>query len=222
MRWSALFLGAALLCPTGEALTVLPLTVESVKSVLLQADQAAKTASLAALCSASLAFTPLAADAAPQPTMDDAIVAFTEAAYPVIRAQNSAFPTLTEQIGALVFKSVPPQKMAKSIDLSLDALNSVPEETVAELNGVVREAFDGLRVESCGVVPLPPKSLVESISNTEAFALVDKAKLGAWKDKCRLPPELLPMPARRPLIALSARSHTADPLLHIPAGGVAR
>ena len=103
---------------------------------------------------------------------------FTEALYPILPALNSAFPPLTEQVGALIFNSVEPSKLAKSIDLSLDALTSVPPAKINDFNAVVKESFTGLSPDSgCNVVPLPPKSLVKNIAETDAFKLVDKARL---------------------------------------------
>jgi len=136
---------------------------------------------LAGICSASLISAPQPTIAAAPTTVNEAIVEFTEALYPILPRLNSAFPPLTEQVGALIFNSVEPSKLAKSIDLSLDALTSVPPEKISEFNAVVKESFTGLTPDTgCNVVPLPPKSLVTNIAQSEAFGLVDKSKLSAW------------------------------------------
>ena len=155
------------------------LSLHGVQSALKQAEQSAKAAAIGCLCSASIVFAPTATPAA-APTMNDAIVEFTEALHPVLAIQNTAFPALTEQAAALVFNSIEPAKLAKSIDVSLDALNSVPSEKISAFNGVIKEAFNGLSIDTCGVVPLPPADLLGKIAATEAGSLVDAAKLKAW------------------------------------------
>ena len=112
--------------------------------------------------------------------MDAAIVEFTEAAHPILAVQNVNFPPFTEQVGALIFNSIEPEKLAKSIDLGLDALNSVPPSKITAFNGVVKESFDGLQIGSCPVVPLPPTSLVANVKATDAWQLVDKTRLSKW------------------------------------------
>jgi len=148
-------------------------------SLLSQAQQAAKCSLVTCACAASLFSAPSATLAAP-PTMNDAIVEFSEALHPILAIQNTAFPPFTEQVAALVFNSVQPTKLAKSIEISLDALTSVPSETIATFNGVVKDSFAGLQIDSCPVVPLPPADLLGKIEGTEAGALVDTAKLRAW------------------------------------------
>lgn len=102
-----------------------------------------------------------------------------QAIHPVLAAQNQALPALTEQVAALIFGTVPDDQLAKSIEVSIDALTSVPSNKISSLNGVVKEAFDGLTTDTCQVVPLPNKDLLGKIAKTDAFARVDKAKLQA-------------------------------------------
>lgn len=155
-------------------------------------EHSAKATLIAGLCSASLLAAPVSAPAKPPPTLDEAIVEFSEAVWPIIEIQNTALPEFTEQVAALIFSSVEPGKLAKAIDVSLDALTSVPSDKVTELNGVVKEAFNGLDASSCGVVPLPPKGLVGKIANTQALSLVDKGKVKAldakWSETLKLLP----------------------------------
>jgi len=112
--------------------------------------------------------------------MNEAIVEFSEAAHPILAIQNTAFPQFTEQIAALVFKSIDPAKLAQSIEVSIDALTSVPADAVETFNGVVKEQFDGLTIDSgCQPVPLPPTDLIGKIAKTDAVALVSPSKLSA-------------------------------------------
>ena len=160
------------------AATAFSISLPNLRPVLKHAEQSAKAAAIAGLCSASLIAAPMPMIAAPQPTVNEAIVEFTEALYPILAIQNTALPPLTEQVGALIFNSIEPAKLATSIDLGLDALSSVPAEKIGAFNAVLKESFTGLTPDTgCNVVPLPPKSLVTNIAETEAFKSVDKAKL---------------------------------------------
>lgn len=128
------------------------------------AEHAAKAAVFACLCSASLLATP-APTVAAAPSLDQSIVQFSEAIHPILALQNTAFPPFTEQVAALVFSSIEPEKLARSIEVSLDALTSVPSEKITTFNGVLKDQFGGETVESgCPVVPLPPKDLVSKIA----------------------------------------------------------
>lgn len=157
-----------------------------------KAEHAAKASLLACLCSTSLFITPAPMLAAP-PTMNEAIIEFSEALHPILANLNTATPELTEQVAALVFSSVEPAKMAKAIDASIDALTSVPADTISTFTGIVKEQFSGQVIESCPVVPLPPKDLVGKIAKTEALSLVDKTKLSAletaWGPTLKLLPK---------------------------------
>jgi len=135
---------------------------------------------LAALAlSTSMIVTAPAPSLAAQPTLDEAIVEFAEAVHPILAAQNTQFPAFTEQVAALIFGIVPDDQLAKSIEISIDALTSVPSEKVNVLNSAVKEAFDGMDIKSCPVVPLPPKALVSKIAQTDALGMVDAARLKA-------------------------------------------
>ena len=57
----------------------------------------------------------MAAAAAQQQTLDQAIVEFTEAVHPILAVQNTAFPAFTEQVAGLIFGLVPDDKLAKSM-----------------------------------------------------------------------------------------------------------
>ena len=77
------------------------------------------------------------------------------------------FPAFADKIGSL-FLGVKPDKLAKIIEIDLDVLLSVPPEKVTAFNGVVKDAFDGLKPDGgCDLVPLPPPSLVERFTSSE-------------------------------------------------------
>ena len=48
---------------------------------------------------------------------------------------------------------------------------------------MVKGAFDGLKPESCDLVPLPPPSLVAKFTGSEGYAQADATKLKAFNDK---------------------------------------
>ena len=144
--------------------------------------QSLKAAAFGATCSAALCLGALPAIAAP-PSLNDAIVEFTEAVYPVIKVQNSALPDLSEQAAARTFNSVKPEKLATSIDLLFDAFATVPEEKITAFNDVVKDAFGDAKPPACQLVPLPPKSLTDKVLASAAVKQVDSAKL-ADKPSC--------------------------------------
>ena len=153
--------------------------------------QSLKAAAFGATCSAALCLGALPAIAAP-PSLNDAIVEFTEAVYPVIKVQNSALPDLSEQAAALIFNSVKPEKLATSIDLLFDAFATVPEEKITAFNDVVKDAFGDAKPPACQLVPLPPKSLTDKVLASAAFKQVDSAKLAAFGEKWGPTLKLLP------------------------------
>ena len=59
----------------------------------------------------------------------------------------------------------------------------MPQEDITAFNGVVKGAFDGLKPESCDLVPLPPPSLVAKFTGSEGYAQADATKLKAFNDK---------------------------------------
>jgi len=158
---------------------------------IAKAEQAVKTA-VATTIAASLLVSPIQTPAAAPPTLNEAIVEFTEAIYPVIAVQNDAFPALTNELAALVFNSAKPAQMAKAIDISLDALLSVPPDRISAFNAVAKEAFDGLSPPSCQLAPLPFKSTVDSVMQTDALGMVDKARLKAYDEAWGATIKLLP------------------------------
>ena len=58
-----------------------------------------------------------------------------------------------------------------------------PRLVSTAFNGVVKGAFDGLKPDSCELVPLPPPSLVAKFTGSEGFAAADATKLKAFDDK---------------------------------------
>ena len=155
---------------------------------IAKAEQAVKSA-VATTIAASLLVSPIQTPAIAPPTLNEAIVEFTEAIYPVIAVQNDAFPALTNELAALVFNSAKPAQMAKAIDISLDALLSVPPDRILAFNAVAKEAFNGLSPPSCQLVPLPFKSTVDNVMQTDALGMVDKARLKAWGGTIKLLPK---------------------------------
>lgn len=147
------------------------------------------------------------------PSLRDAIVETSEATYPILKALPSdTFPAFADKIGSL-FLGVKPDKLAKIIEIDLDVLLSVPPEKVTAFNGVVKDAFDGLKPDGgCDLVPLPPPSLVERFTSSEALAQVDAAKLKAFdelwgpalKALAKTPTAIcLPPPAKLDALALA-------------------
>ncbi len=162
----------------GTALRLGPVHAEA--AAKQQLGQTAKTAVVAALCSAQLLAAP--AFAVP-PTLQEAIIETSEAAYPVLKVLPAdSFPAFATKIGDL-FLGFKPDKLSKSIDLGVDLFLSVPEADLTTFNGVVKDAFDGLKPDSCDLVPLPPPSLVQKFTSSVGFAGADAGKLKAFDEK---------------------------------------
>jgi len=177
IRATAILLFAGLAQPS----LALRLSPVARQSACANAAQAGKTALVAAFCSAQLLGAAPAALAAP--TLPEAIVETSEAAYPILKAlPKDTFPPFSAKLADL-FLGIKPDKLAKSLDLGIDVFLSVPDEKVTAFNGVVKEAFDGLKTDSCDLVPLPPKATVDKFTSSEALAAVDAAKLKAFDDK---------------------------------------
>ena len=69
---------------------------------------------------------------------EEPIVELAEASYPILKAQQAeTFAPFQDKVGSLLLKKIKPEKLAKSIDLGLDALNSVPDEKVRALEAAV-------------------------------------------------------------------------------------
>ena len=104
---------------------------------------------------------PLASSAAQ--TLDEAIVEVSEASYPIIRALDAkTLVPFTEKIGGLLL-SLPSAKLDASIDAAIDVFDSVSPDKLKALNGAVGDAFGGLNVDSCTLVPLPSKAVAEKV-----------------------------------------------------------
>jgi len=82
---------------------------------------------------------------------------------------------------------------------------------VAALEAAVKEAYSGLKPETCDLVPLPPSSLVESFKSSPAVSQVDSSKFqrfgakygGAFKALARTDTAIcLPTPAALDKLAL--------------------
>lgn len=97
------------------------------------------------------------------------------AAHPILAAQTAdTFPAFTEKIANLIFK-VKSDKLAKSIDLGLDAFLSVPKDKVDALESALKAEMGGLKTSDCTLVPLPPASLADKFA-TAASGSADKLK----------------------------------------------
>ena len=145
---------------------------------------AAAAHGLAAACIGFHLCSPPAQAIGPPPTLNDAIVELAEASYPILKAQQAeTFAPFQDKVGSLLLKKIKPEKLAKSIDLGLDALNSVPDEKVRALEAAVKEAYSGVNPQSCDLVALPPTSLVERVKASDAVAKVDPSKLQRFGDK---------------------------------------
>jgi len=119
-----------------------------------------------ACLSASLLGAPLASSAAQ--TLDEAIVEVSEASYPIIRGLDAkTFVPFTEKIGGLLL-SLPSAKLGASIDAAIDVFDSVSPDKLKALNGAVGDAFGGLNVDSCTLVPLPSKAVAEKVQGVAA------------------------------------------------------
>lgn len=138
--------------------------------------QASKAAFVAAALSASLVTSPPAL--AVPPPINEAIVEASEATYPILKALDpQAFESLTEKIGKLLL-DIDSFKLGRAIDLGVDVFLTPPTETVTTFNGAVKEAFAGLKTDSCTLVPIPPRGLADKFAKV-ASTTVDSAKLKA-------------------------------------------
>ena len=156
----------ALRCTRWHASATLATTLESGKAV-----------ALAALCSASLLCTPHSVSAA---TLEEAIVEVSETSYPIIKAlRPETFRPFSEKVANLIL-DIKTVKLGPSISAAADVFNSVPAATRTEFTGVVKDAFENLRTDSCTLVPLPPPNIVERFSAI-ATETVDPAKLKAFE-----------------------------------------
>ena len=120
---------------------------------------------------------PVPASLAASPTLNEAIVELSETSYPILQALDPVpFGAFSTKIGDFFLKNIKQEKLAKSIELGIDALDSAPSEKLAEFNVVLKEAYAGVDVDSCRKVPLPPKSIVDKFGGIAAES-VDPEKL---------------------------------------------
>ena len=88
----------------------------------------------ATLVSASLLASPPAL--AVPPTLNEAIVETSEASYPILQALDETFPPFAASVGKVLL-DIEPAKIGPSIQLGIEAFNSVPAETVTTFTGCV-------------------------------------------------------------------------------------
>lgn len=144
-----------------------------------------RTAAISALCSASLLLGAPSHASTGQlaPALEEAIVEMSRASHPILSSlQPETFQPFTAKVANTLLK-ISPTKLGQTIDLGLDALNSVPSESVSTFATVVTDAFAPLKTESCTLVPLPPVSLVDQLRASKAAASMDMAKFRAFEDR---------------------------------------
>jgi len=174
----------SLLLPLAAALRLNPAPHANAQAKATFAGQA-KAALVAAVCSAQLLCVgPAQATVSPgYPSLPDAIVESSQAAYPILKAlPKDTFPPFADKIGTLVL-GIKPDKLAKSIDLALDMYNSVPTEKITAFNAVLKDAYGDLKPSSCDLVPLPSPAFVDKFASSEAFSKVDADRLKAFNEK---------------------------------------
>jgi len=116
-----------------------------------------------------------------QPTLTEAIVEVSETSYPIIRALDPTnFRDFSTKIGDLLLK-INPDKLGKAIELAIDALDSAPPEKLATFNGILKDAYADVSVDSCTMVPLPPMAIVDKFAGL-ASEKVNPDKLKAFKE----------------------------------------
>lgn len=95
------------------------------------------------------------------PTLNEAIVEVSESSYPILKALDATnFQAFTTKIGDLLLDRIPADKLGKSIELAMNALDSVSTSKLEEFNGILKVEYSDVKTESCTLVPLPPMSLV--------------------------------------------------------------
>lgn len=134
------------------------------------------------LCAPLLWGEPSPTFAAP-PTASQVIVEVSESSYPLLKAlTKETFVPLSTKLEQTIL-DIKPDKLAKAIDLGVDAFNSVPTEAVNTFTGNIEEAFAKLRTDSCTLVPLPDPILADRFKALAAQN-VDEIKLkkfqGTW------------------------------------------
>jgi len=118
---------------------------------------------------------------AAQPTLQEAIVEVSETSYPILKALDSTnFKEFSTKIGDLLLR-INPDKLGKSIELGIDALDSAPPEKIAAFNAILAEAYTDVSVDSCKMVPLPPMAVVDKFAAVAAEK-VNPDKLKAFEE----------------------------------------
>jgi hypothetical protein len=116
-----------------------------------------------------------------QPTLNEAIVEVSETSYPILRALDPTnFRDFSTKIGDLLL-TINPDKLGKSIELAIDALDSVSSEKLATFNVILKDAYADLSVDSCTMVPLPPKTIVDKFAGVVSEK-VDPDKMKVFKE----------------------------------------
>ena len=164
-------------CSLSAALRIQPISVRAGAAASRKASSQAKAAFLAAMCSAQLFAGVAQADQygpvqAGYPNLPAVIVETSEASYPILRTLPAdKFPPFASKVADIVLL-IKPEKLAKSVDLGIDAYLSVPPEQVDTFNAALKETFGGLKTDSCDLVPLPNAALVHKFQSSNAFSQV--------------------------------------------------
>ena len=107
----------------------------------------------------------------------------SRASHPILQSLKPAsFQPFTVNV-ANTFLKISPSKLSQSIDLGLDALNSVPTENIAAFTNAVKDEFSTLKADSCTLVPLPPVSLVQQLKASKVAASMDSAIFFAYQER---------------------------------------
>lgn len=171
-------------------LLLLPALASTLRVDMRAVHRAASSAVITAACGAALCFNTGPASAATG--LSTAIIDSATATHPILKAlPKDTFPPFAEKVGGLIL-DIKPEKLGKSIDLGLDLALSVPPEKLATFNSELKDAFGGLKTDSCDLVPLPPPSLTDRFVASEALAKVDAAKVKAFGEKWGESLRLLP------------------------------
>lgn len=113
--------------------------------------------------------------------LEGATDAYSSAARNVYRSQSPASVEAYASTLVDVALSTEPSELAKLADISLDVVLSIPAEATATAVASVKGAFAGVSPDTCDLAPLPSAAVVSRATASDAFALVDSAKLKAAK-----------------------------------------
>ena len=116
-----------------------------------------------------------------QPTLNEAIVDVSETSYPILRAlEPTAFRAFSTKIGEYLLR-INPEKLGRSLELGIDALDSVDRDRLSAFNALLKETYADSSVESCPLVPLPPRDVVDKFAAVAADK-VPSEKLAAFRE----------------------------------------